>query len=161
MTDHQTKANKTDVGNGSYGICRVIDTSRSPSPYPKRWVLKMIKFLPLVTILALAIYCYQPGDAPQFTIYTKIGSISISAEPGIAELAVWTRIKDDSLFRVMYDTYPRESLYIRSSALIRFLGPTPKFERDIDGYVFWIPYWSLIFLAILPFGLHCRQHLIG
>lgn len=33
----QTKANnKTDAGNGSYGICRVIDASRSPSPYLKR-----------------------------------------------------------------------------------------------------------------------------
>ena len=29
-------ANKTDAGNGSYGICRVIDASRSPSPDPKR-----------------------------------------------------------------------------------------------------------------------------
>jgi hypothetical protein len=28
--------NKTDAGNGSYGICRVIDPSRSPSPDPKR-----------------------------------------------------------------------------------------------------------------------------
>jgi hypothetical protein len=25
---------KTDAGNGSYGICRVIDASRSPSPDP-------------------------------------------------------------------------------------------------------------------------------
>jgi len=30
------KHNKTDTGNGSYGICRVIETSRSPSPDPKR-----------------------------------------------------------------------------------------------------------------------------
>jgi hypothetical protein len=29
-------ANKTDAGNGSYGICRVIDASRSPSPDPRR-----------------------------------------------------------------------------------------------------------------------------
>jgi hypothetical protein len=28
--------NKTDAGNGSNGICRVIDTSRSPSPDPGR-----------------------------------------------------------------------------------------------------------------------------
>ena len=28
--------NKTDAGNGSYGICRVIGTSRSPSPDPNR-----------------------------------------------------------------------------------------------------------------------------
>jgi len=37
---HQTKghprANKTDAGNGSYGICRVINASRSPSPDPTR-----------------------------------------------------------------------------------------------------------------------------
>ena len=32
----QKRANKTDAGNGSYGICRVIDVSRSPSPDPKR-----------------------------------------------------------------------------------------------------------------------------
>jgi len=31
-----TGANKTDAGNGSYGICRVIDASRSPSPDPSR-----------------------------------------------------------------------------------------------------------------------------
>ena len=38
MSCHQprTKANKTDAGNGSNGICRVIDASRSPSPDPKR-----------------------------------------------------------------------------------------------------------------------------
>jgi hypothetical protein len=28
--------NETDAGNGSYGICRVIDASRSPAPDPKR-----------------------------------------------------------------------------------------------------------------------------
>jgi hypothetical protein len=33
---HRTRANKTDAGNGSYGICRVIDASRSPSPDPNR-----------------------------------------------------------------------------------------------------------------------------
>jgi len=27
-----TKPNKTDAGNGSYGICRVIDAFRSLSP---------------------------------------------------------------------------------------------------------------------------------
>jgi hypothetical protein len=31
------KANKTDAGHGSYGICRVIDASRLPSPDPNRW----------------------------------------------------------------------------------------------------------------------------
>ncbi len=30
------RPNKTDAGNGSDGICRVIDASRSPSPDPKR-----------------------------------------------------------------------------------------------------------------------------
>jgi hypothetical protein len=34
----QPKPNKTDAGNGSYGICRVIDASRSPSPDPSRSV---------------------------------------------------------------------------------------------------------------------------
>ena len=33
---HITRPNKTDAGNGSYGICRVIDASSSPSPDPKR-----------------------------------------------------------------------------------------------------------------------------
>ncbi|MFO1482540.1 MAG: hypothetical protein U1F71_04165 [Verrucomicrobiaceae bacterium] len=32
----QPKANKTDAGNGSKAICRVIDAYRSPSPDPKR-----------------------------------------------------------------------------------------------------------------------------
>jgi uncharacterized protein (DUF58 family) len=31
-----TSPNKTDASNGSYGICRAIDASRSPSPDPKR-----------------------------------------------------------------------------------------------------------------------------
>ncbi len=30
------KPNKTDAGNGFYGICGVIDASRSPSPDPRR-----------------------------------------------------------------------------------------------------------------------------
>ncbi|MDZ4403712.1 hypothetical protein [Prosthecobacter sp.] len=34
--DSIAKPNKTDAGNGSYGICRVIDASRSPSPDPGR-----------------------------------------------------------------------------------------------------------------------------
>ncbi len=49
MTIGQTRANKTEAGNGSYGICRVIDASRpqrytqrcglarSPSPDPGRF----------------------------------------------------------------------------------------------------------------------------
>ena len=40
-THEPTKANKTDAGNGSYGICRVIDASRSPSPDPGRSAQKM------------------------------------------------------------------------------------------------------------------------
>lgn len=37
------RANKTDADNGSKGICRVIDASRSPSPDPKRFAgTKMI-----------------------------------------------------------------------------------------------------------------------
>jgi len=36
------KQNKTDAGNGSNGICRVIDASRSPSPDPKRLGLARI-----------------------------------------------------------------------------------------------------------------------
>ena len=28
--------NDSDAGNGSYGICRIINASRSPSPDPKR-----------------------------------------------------------------------------------------------------------------------------
>jgi hypothetical protein len=32
----QKKPNKTDAGKGSYGICRVIDASRSPSPDSRR-----------------------------------------------------------------------------------------------------------------------------
>jgi len=35
-TAAKLRANKTDAGNGSYGIYCVIDTSRSPSPDPKR-----------------------------------------------------------------------------------------------------------------------------
>jgi hypothetical protein len=36
MSHEQPRANKTDAGNGSNGICRVSDASRSPSPDPKR-----------------------------------------------------------------------------------------------------------------------------
>jgi hypothetical protein len=31
-----TKGNKTDAGNGSKAICRVINVLRSPSPDPRR-----------------------------------------------------------------------------------------------------------------------------
>jgi hypothetical protein len=34
--NEQPRQNKTDAGNGSYGICRVIDASRSQSHDPKR-----------------------------------------------------------------------------------------------------------------------------
>jgi hypothetical protein len=42
MATGMKKPNKTDAGNGSYGICRVIDASRSPSPDPKRSAKKQI-----------------------------------------------------------------------------------------------------------------------
>ena len=32
----QTRANKTDAGNGSKAICRVSNVLRSPSPDPRR-----------------------------------------------------------------------------------------------------------------------------
>jgi hypothetical protein len=32
----ETRPNKTDAGNGSYGICWVIDASLSPLPDPRR-----------------------------------------------------------------------------------------------------------------------------
>jgi hypothetical protein len=35
-TTAQIRTNETNAGNGSYGICRVIKASRSPSPDPKR-----------------------------------------------------------------------------------------------------------------------------
>jgi hypothetical protein len=38
--DQQPKTNKTDAGNGSYGIGRVINASRSASPDPSRSVKK-------------------------------------------------------------------------------------------------------------------------
>ena len=36
IATHTPMPNKTDAGNGSYGISRVIDASRSPSPDPRR-----------------------------------------------------------------------------------------------------------------------------
>ncbi len=36
MTPDVKKRNKTHAGNGSYGICRVIDPFPSPSPDPQR-----------------------------------------------------------------------------------------------------------------------------
>jgi len=36
MATGMKKPNKTDAGNGSYGISPVIDASRSPWPDPKR-----------------------------------------------------------------------------------------------------------------------------
>jgi len=49
MSSHhkQPRANKTDAGNGSNGICRVIDASRSPSPDPSRSATSRMKTLPL------------------------------------------------------------------------------------------------------------------
>ncbi|MBL9151698.1 MAG: hypothetical protein JNK37_04420 [Verrucomicrobiales bacterium] len=40
LTEHSddNRANKTDAGNGSYGICHVSNILRSPSPDPKRSV---------------------------------------------------------------------------------------------------------------------------
>jgi hypothetical protein len=34
MINRENGQNKTDAGNGSYGICRVIDASCAPSPDP-------------------------------------------------------------------------------------------------------------------------------
>jgi hypothetical protein len=47
----RTEPNKSDAGNGSYGINGVIGASRSPSPDPKRSAKKM-KFLPLLLALS-------------------------------------------------------------------------------------------------------------
>ncbi len=50
-----TKMNKTDAGNGSYGICRVIDESRSPSPDPKRSLKNMKTILSTLLLAFLSI----------------------------------------------------------------------------------------------------------
>ena len=36
-TNYQQRANRTDEGDGSNGICRVIDASRSQSSDPRRF----------------------------------------------------------------------------------------------------------------------------
>jgi len=52
----RTPPNKTDAGNGSDGICRVIDASRSPLPDRKRWAL-----LPVSRELSLCNTSYASG----------------------------------------------------------------------------------------------------
>ena len=59
MPHEQPTANKTDAGNGSDGICRVIDASRSPSPDPGRSPQKMSFF----SSLSL----FFPGTPPVIT----------------------------------------------------------------------------------------------
>jgi hypothetical protein len=71
--------NKTDAGNGSYGICRVIDASRSPSPDPGRSAKKLsasqspMKHLitTLSTILVAASLLADDAKAPKELLSLK------------------------------------------------------------------------------------------
>ena len=58
-----TKANKMDAGNGSYGICRDIDSSRSPSPDPKRSAHRMLLYLIAVAFPIAIIFASIPTSA--------------------------------------------------------------------------------------------------
>ena len=44
-TTDQARANKTDAGNGSNGICRVSNVLRSPSPDPRRSAQKLFPIM--------------------------------------------------------------------------------------------------------------------
>jgi hypothetical protein len=47
-TNEPTKANKTDAGNGSKAIGRVIEASRSPAHNPSRWPINMPDYSKLI-----------------------------------------------------------------------------------------------------------------
>ena len=58
----ETRANKTDAGNGSYGICRVIGVSRSPSPDPGR---SRPALVPLINVNWASIFKWRwTGEMP-------------------------------------------------------------------------------------------------
>jgi hypothetical protein len=62
----QTKANKTDAGNGSKAICRVSNVLRSPSPDPKRWA-KMMNFRVMLSgFFGLVSGCSTPDSVYEY-----------------------------------------------------------------------------------------------
>ena len=60
MPTNQQRANKTDADNGSYGICRVIGASRSPSPDPRRKLKNMRSLILLLTVFLVG--CDSPKN---------------------------------------------------------------------------------------------------
>jgi hypothetical protein len=46
LTHCHTRPNKTDAGNGSKAICRVINVLRSPSPDPRRPAYNELNYTP-------------------------------------------------------------------------------------------------------------------
>ena len=71
IQQHPKTTAKTDAGNGSYGICRVIDASRSPAPDPRRWPIDtMSQFSHLLRKAADEVrdYCRTSPDAASFGI---------------------------------------------------------------------------------------------
>jgi hypothetical protein len=58
----RTEANKTNADNGSYGICRVIDASRLPSPDPGHAFVKMTRLLLNLFVLLLMLSCGKRNE---------------------------------------------------------------------------------------------------
>jgi len=101
-------ANKTDAGNGSYGICRVINASRSPSPDPRRSPKQQSPFamqdesksatefrnpvwvpilMSLLSVSSFCIFCLQLSSGPSWT-----GAFYFAFGVGCS-LAVWEAAK--------------------------------------------------------------------
>ena len=80
-TNEPTKANKTDAGNGSKAICRVINAPRSPAHNPSRWPINMTDYSKLIPSTATNIrvtndldlntsegsFSFQPSESAAFT----------------------------------------------------------------------------------------------
>jgi len=109
MTRNPTSPNKSDAGNGSYGICRVIDASRSPLPDPKRsakimrqladcrnWKLVWIAF----PIVCLPLACSSPnvtkrGAQPEPQCVQQGGEIKSTAIHSNTSKKNKSRVFDD------------------------------------------------------------------
>ena len=119
------KANKTDAGNGSNGICRVIDASRSPSPDPKRSPQEP-----------------SPWSPPFSMRLAYFKSISILALPILIGALLSTSALAADIYSMWSNGRP---------PILRFFGPQlatithgrfSQFEVTFPGIRHWVPAFS-------------------
>ncbi len=88
------RPDKTDAGNGSYGICRVIGASRSPSPDPGRCQERRMKLPEELSVFVTSVLIASCATRSADLIISPSGRFRISYDAGTREADPYYEVFD-------------------------------------------------------------------